>query len=128
MVTLAMSELAFIVAATSSSRGWFGASLALLKANSSLADSVNFFSTGARGAAADQHERTEAAGREQVQRVDAGQRLVEVGAVVRGRGVVAADLQVPARVQRDADLQAAAPARLVLGVLGVGLDRAAIEQ
>src|ERR1700744_5538560 len=49
MVTLAMSELAFIVAATSSSLGWFGPSLALLKANSSLADSVYFFITGGGG-------------------------------------------------------------------------------
>src|SRR5476651_1994315 len=44
-----MSELAFIVAATSSSLGWFGPSLALLNANSSLADSVYFFITGAGG-------------------------------------------------------------------------------
>src|SRR3954471_22509653 len=49
MVTLAMSELAFIVAATSSSLGWFGESLALLKPNSSLADSVNFCIFGAGG-------------------------------------------------------------------------------
>src|SRR6516225_2714516 len=49
MVTLEMSELAFIVEATSSSLGWFGPSLALLNANSSLADSVNFFITGAGG-------------------------------------------------------------------------------
>src|ERR1019366_9402649 len=44
-----MSELAFIVAATSSSFGWFGPSLALLNANSSLADSVYFCMTGAGG-------------------------------------------------------------------------------
>src|SRR6185503_12706733 len=49
MVTLAMSELAFIVAATSSSLGWFGPSLALSNPNSSLADSVYFFITGAGG-------------------------------------------------------------------------------
>src|ERR1700756_3602782 len=49
MVTLAMSELAFIVAATSSSLGWFGPSLALLNPNSSLADKVYFFITGAGG-------------------------------------------------------------------------------
>src|SRR6516164_9297467 len=49
MVTLEMSELAFIVDATSSSLGWFGPSLALLNANSSLADSVYFFIAGAGG-------------------------------------------------------------------------------
>ena len=49
MVTLAMSELAFIVEATSSSLGWLGPSFALLKPNSSLADSVYFFITGAGG-------------------------------------------------------------------------------
>src|ERR1700756_3997026 len=49
MGTLAMSALAFIVEATSSSLGWFGPSLALLNANSSLADSVYFFITGAGG-------------------------------------------------------------------------------
>src|ERR1700761_9191653 len=49
MVTLAMSELAFITCATSSSLGWFGPSLALLKANSSLADSVYFCITGGGG-------------------------------------------------------------------------------
>src|ERR1700712_26384 len=49
MVTLWMSALAFITDATSSSLGWFGPSLALLKANSSLADSVYFFITGAGG-------------------------------------------------------------------------------
>src|SRR5476649_2084422 len=49
MVTLAMSELACIVEATSSSFGWFGPSFALLNPNSSLADSVYFFITGAGG-------------------------------------------------------------------------------
>src|SRR6201999_2830864 len=49
MVTLAMSALPCIVEATSSSLGWFGPSLALLNANSSLADSVYFFITGAGG-------------------------------------------------------------------------------
>src|ERR1700761_2330238 len=49
MVTLAMSALPCIVEATSSSLGWSGPSLALLNANSSLADSVYFFITGAGG-------------------------------------------------------------------------------
>src|SRR3954464_11573390 len=49
MVTLAMSALACIVDATSSSLGWFGPSLALSKPNSSLADSVYFFMTGGGG-------------------------------------------------------------------------------